>query len=60
MCAPTASQYAAIEALKNGDKDIISMKREYDKRRKNLLKEFTRLGLHCFTPEGAFYCFSFY
>ncbi len=57
MCAPTASQYAAIEALKNGDKDIISMKREYDKRRKYLLKEFTRLGLPCFTPEGAFYCF---
>ncbi len=57
MCAPTASQYAAIEALRNGDKDIISMKREYDKRRKYLLKEFEKLGLPCFTPEGAFYCF---
>ena len=57
MSAPTISQYAGIEALRNGDKDIERMKKEYDKRRKYLLKEFNRLGLPCFEPRGAFYCF---
>ena len=57
MCSPTISQYAGIEALKNSDGDVTNMKREYDKRRKYLLKEFEKLGLSCFEPEGAFYCF---
>lgn len=59
MSAPTISQYAGIEALRNGDKDIERMKKEYDKRRKYLLKEFNRLGLPCFEPRGAFYCFPY-
>lgn len=59
MCSPTISQYAGIEALRNGDKDIERMKKEYDKRRKYLLKEFNRLGLPCFEPRGAFYCFPY-
>ena len=57
MSAPTISQYAGIEALRNGDNDIERMKKEYDKRRKYLLKEFNRLGLPCFEPKGAFYIF---
>ena len=57
MSAPTISQYAGLEALRNGDEDIEKMKKEYDKRRKYLLKEFTRLGLPCFEPRGAFYIF---
>ena len=57
MSAPTISQYAGIEALRNGDTDIEKMKKEYDKRRKYLLKEFDRLGLPCFEPKGAFYIF---
>lgn len=57
MSAPTISQYAGIEALKNGDTDIERMKKEYDKRRKYLLQEFDRLGLPCFEPQGAFYIF---
>ena len=57
MCAPTISQYAGLEALKNGDEDIIMMREEYDRRRKYLLKEFERLGLPCFEPLGAFYIF---
>lgn len=57
MCSPTTSQYAGIEALKNGDKDVLMMRKEYDRRRKYLLREFERLGLDCFEPEGAFYCF---
>jgi len=57
MCSPTVSQYAGIEALKNGDPDVEKMKKEYDKRRKYLLKEFDRLGLPCFEPKGAFYIF---
>ena len=59
MSAPTISQYAGIEALRNGDKDIERMKKEYDKRRKYLLKEFNRLALPCFEPRGAFYCFPY-
>ena len=57
MCSPTISQYAGIEALKNGDQDIERMKKEYNKRRKYLLGEFERLGLPCFEPKGAFYIF---
>ena len=57
MSAPTISQYAGLEALRNGDTDIERMKKEYDKRRKYLLKEFDRLGLPCFEPKGAFYIF---
>ena len=57
MSAPTISQYAGLEALRNGDADIERMRKEYDKRRKYLLKEFARLGLPCFEPRGAFYIF---
>ena len=57
MCSPTISQYAGLEALRNGDEDVEKMKKEYDKRRKFLLKEFARLGLSCFEPKGAFYMF---
>ncbi|MBQ8005244.1 MAG: aminotransferase class I/II-fold pyridoxal phosphate-dependent enzyme, partial [Clostridia bacterium] len=57
MCAPTTSQFAALEAVKNGDDDIEKMKEEYDRRRKYLLKGFNRIGIECFEPEGAFYAF---
>lgn len=59
MSAPTISQYAGIEALRNGDGDVEKMKKEYDKRRKFLLKEFERLSLPCFEPRGAFYIFPY-
>ncbi|MBR2987837.1 MAG: aminotransferase class I/II-fold pyridoxal phosphate-dependent enzyme [Clostridia bacterium] len=57
MCAPTQSQFAAIEALKNGDADIEEMKAEYDRRRHYILKGLEEIGLECFAPEGAFYVF---
>ena len=57
MCAPPTSQYAAVEAVKNGDSDIEEMKRSYDERRRYLLKEFRSLGMDCFEPYGAFYMF---
>lgn len=57
MCAPTTSQYAAINAIKEGDKDIANMRESYDKRRKFLLKQFEVMGLPCFEPHGAFYVF---
>jgi len=57
MCAPTTSQFAAIEALKNGDADIEYMKEEYDRRRKYIVDGLTEIGLECFAPEGAFYVF---
>ena len=57
MCAPTTSQYAAVEAIKNGDSDIEEMKRSYNERRKYLLGEFRSLGMDCFVPYGAFYMF---
>ena len=57
MCAPTASQYAAVEALKNGDDDVAMMREEYNRRRRYLLNEFERIGLPCFEPFGAFYVF---
>ncbi|MBQ9532211.1 MAG: aminotransferase class I/II-fold pyridoxal phosphate-dependent enzyme [Eubacterium sp.] len=57
MSAPTNSQYAAIDALKNGDKDIEKMRREYDMRRRFIVDGFNKIGLECFEPKGAFYCF---
>lgn len=57
MCAPTTSQYAAVEALKNGDEDIEHMKQAYNERRRYLLKAFRELGMDCFEPFGAFYMF---
>lgn len=56
-CAPTPSQYAAIEAIKHGDDSIEYMRREYDKKRKFLLKALEDMGLECFEPRGAFYVF---
>lgn len=57
MCAPTTSQYAAIEALKNGDEDVSSMCEAYNQRRRFLMSEFEKMGLPCFEPYGAFYVF---
>ncbi|MBQ7377396.1 MAG: aminotransferase class I/II-fold pyridoxal phosphate-dependent enzyme [Clostridia bacterium] len=57
MCAPTTSQFAAIEALQNGDEDVAGMVAEYDRRRKYLMRRFGEIGLPCFEPEGAFYVF---
>lgn len=57
MSAPTTAQYAAIEALKNGDNDIESMKNEYEMRKRFIVGSFEKLGLKCFVPKGAFYCF---
>ncbi|WP_026663280.1 pyridoxal phosphate-dependent aminotransferase [Butyrivibrio proteoclasticus] len=57
MCAPTTSQYAAIEALKNGDEDVRMMREEYNHRRRYLLNKFKEIGLPCFEPYGAFYVF---
>lgn len=57
MCAPTTSQYAAIEALKNGDDDIVAMVEEYDMRRRLIVDGFNKLGLTCREPLGAFYAF---
>lgn len=57
MCAPTTSQYAAVEALKNGDADVATMRESYDQRRKFLMHAFEEMGLPCFEPFGAFYVF---
>ena len=57
MCAPTTSQYAAVEALKNGDEDVAQMREEYNGRRRYLLHRFKEMGLSCFEPFGAFYVF---
>ena len=57
MCAPTTSQYAAVEALKNGDDDVKMMREEYNRRRRYLLNEFKKLDVPCFEPFGAFYVF---
>ena len=57
MSAPTTSQYAAIEAMEHGDRDIETMKQEYDGRRRFLVDGFRQLGLDCFEPRGAFYVF---
>lgn len=57
MCSPTTSQYAAIEALRNGDDHVDAMVREYNRRRRVMLDGFRRAGLDCFEPLGAFYVF---
>ena len=57
MCAPTTSQYAAIEALRHGDDDVERMRNEYDRRRRFLLNAFDEMGIKCFEPYGAFYMF---
>ncbi len=57
MCAPTTSQYAAIEALKNGDDAVAAMLEEYDMRRRLIVSGFNRIGLTCREPKGAFYAF---
>ncbi|MDQ6857854.1 MAG: aminotransferase class I/II-fold pyridoxal phosphate-dependent enzyme [Chloroflexota bacterium] len=57
MCVPTAAQYAALEAMRNGEADVQRMVAEYDKRRKRMFGRFNAMGLHCFEPRGAFYCF---
>lgn len=57
MCAPSTSQYAAVEALRNGDPDVEMMCEAYDGRRRFLLHEFRRMGLSCFEARGAFYVF---
>ena len=57
MCAPTTSQYAAVEALKNGDADVEEMKLSYNQRRRFLMNAFEEMGLECFEPFGAFYVF---
>lgn len=57
MCAPTTSQYAAVEALKNGDSDVEMMREAYDQRRRYLVRAIREMGLSCFEPYGAFYVF---
>ena len=57
MCAPTTSQYAAVEALKNGGNDVNIMRESYNQRRRFLLHAFQKIGLKCFEPNGAFYVF---
>ncbi|MFQ9515965.1 MAG: aminotransferase class I/II-fold pyridoxal phosphate-dependent enzyme [Eubacterium sp.] len=57
MCAPTTSQYAAVEALRNGDKDVRKMCESYNQRRRYLIHELRDMGMDCFEPFGAFYVF---
>ena len=57
MSAPTTAQHAAVEALKNGESDIIEMREQYDMRRRLIVEGFNSMGLSCFEPEGAFYVF---
>ncbi len=57
MCAPTTSQYAAVEALKNGEEDVQEMREAYNQRRRYLMHAFKEMGLACFEPYGAFYVF---
>lgn len=57
MCAPTTSQYAAVEAVKNCDEEVAQMREEYNARRKYLMHRFKEMGLRCFEPFGAFYIF---
>lgn len=59
MCAPTTSQYAAVEALRNGDGDIEAMKAEYRARRNLTVQRLHEMGIECFMPEGAFYVFPY-
>ena len=57
MCAPTISQFAAIEAMKNGDEDVQMMVEEYDRRRRYIYDGLKTIGIECFEPEGAFYIY---
>lgn len=57
MCAPTISQYAAVDALKNGESDVETMRNSYNQRRKFLINRFKEMNLHCYEPSGAFYMF---
>jgi aminotransferase len=57
MCAPTVAQFAAIEALRNGEPHVAAMRAEYDRRRRYMTDRFNQIGLECFEPMGAFYCF---
>lgn len=57
MCAPTTAQLAAIEAMANGDEDVATMRKEYDRRRKYILHRLRKMGLPCFEPKGAFYIY---
>ena len=57
MCAPTTAQYAAIEAMDNGDDDVVHMRADYDQRRRLIVSELNNMGLTCFDPQGAFYVF---
>lgn len=57
MCAPTTSQYAAVAAMRDGDKDVEMMREEYNQRRRFLMHRFKEMGLQCFEPFGAFYVF---
>lgn len=57
MCAPTTSQFAAIEAMRNGDSDIDMMREEYNRRRRFLVSGLRKIGISCFEPEGAFYAY---
>ena len=57
MCAPTTSQYAAIVAMRDCDKDVVHMREAYDQRRRYMLNAFKEIGLTCFEPKGAFYLF---
>lgn len=57
MCAPTNSQYAAVEGLRNCEEEVEEMRRAYNQRRRFLMHEFERMGLECFEPYGAFYVF---
>ena len=57
MCAPTTSQYAAVDAMKNGDQDVAAMRESYNQRRRYLLHAFEEMNISCFEPQGAFYTF---
>jgi aminotransferase len=57
MCAPTVSQFAALEAINNGDNDVAVMREEYNRRRRYIVAELRELGLDCFEAEGAFYVY---
>lgn len=57
MCAPTTSQYAAVDAIKNGDDDVAEMREAYNQRRRYVMHRFKEMGLECFEPFGAFYVF---
>jgi aminotransferase len=57
MCVPTAAQYAALEAIRSGEPEVKRMVAEYDRRRTRMYERFNAMGLHCFEPRGAFYCF---